>query len=63
MGRSRDLSSRSEERPVWPRSFIPAILSVLALTVAACGDGDSDDGGGGKTEIARDINLDRAARS
>ena len=37
-----------------PCSFIPAILSVLALGVAACGDGDD---GGGKTEIARDIKL------
>jgi len=39
---------------VRPCSFIPAILSVLALGVAACGDGDD---GGGKTEIARDIKL------
>jgi hypothetical protein len=40
---------------VWPRSFIPTILSVLALGVAACGDGG--EGAGGKTEIARDIKL------
>lgn len=38
-----------------PCSFIPAILSVLALGVAACGDGG--EGAGGKTEIARDIKL------
>jgi len=40
---------------VRPCSFIPAILSVLALGVAACGDGG--EGSGGKTEIARDIKL------
>jgi len=40
---------------VRPRSFIPTILSVLALGVAACGDGG--EGAGGNTEIARDIKL------